>query len=273
MNDIIDISFFGMIVGYSLLIVPLAILIHQRVLILKDTILAVVRMTIQLLFVGFYLQYLFKLNSGWLNFLWIMVMIAVADGSITRSCRLRTLRFAIPVFVALFIGTAIPLLVVVGVILRAPALLNAQYLIPIGGIILGNCLRADIVGLSQFYQSIHTHEKAYHQSLAQGARLHEAIAPYVRDALRSSLMPTVASMAVIGLVALPGMMTGVVLAGADPLIAIKYQIIIMVGIFTGTTITVFAAIRLTVQSSFNSYGVLDRNIFRPKSSANKFLAI
>ena len=128
--------------------------------------------------------------------------------------------------------------------------------------ILGNCLRADIIGLSGFYESIRTHEKAYHQTLAQGARLHEAIAPYVRDALCSALMPTVASMAVIGLVALPGMMTGVILAGADPLIAIKYQIIIMVGIFTGTTITVYAAICLTAKNSFNSYGILDRSIFK-----------
>ena len=262
MNEIINISLEGMIAGYILLLIPLAIILHQRVPILKDTALALVRMTVQLLFVGFYLQYLFQLNNGWLNLLWLLIMIIVADGSILRGCRLRTSRFAVAVFFALFIGTAIPLVVFVGVILRTPGLLDAQYLIPIGGMILGNCLRADIIGLRNFYDAIRTHEKAYHQMLAQGARLREAIAPFVRDALQAALAPSVASMAVIGLVALPGMMTGVVLAGADPFIAIKYQIIIMVGIFTGTTITVFAAIRLTIKNSFNAYGVLDRTIFR-----------
>ncbi|MBN2209772.1 MAG: ABC transporter permease [Sedimentisphaerales bacterium] len=264
MNDIININISGMIVGYILLLVPLAIILYQRVPILKDTAIALVRMTVQLLFVGFYLQYLFKLNNVWLNLLWLLVMMVVADGSIIRGCRLRASCFAIPVFIALFIGTAIPVLVFVGIILRRPDLLDAQYAIPIGGMVLGNCLRADIIGLHGFYESIRTHEKAYHHTLAQGARLQEAIAPYVRDALQSALMPTVASMAVIGLVALPGMMTGTVLAGANPMIAIKYQIIIMVGIFTGTTITVFAAIRFTTKNCFNPFGVLDRTIFRSK---------
>ncbi len=262
MHDIIDISFPGMLAGYVLLIIPFAILLHQRVPILKDTALAIVHMTVQLLFVGFYLQYLFNLNNIWLNLLWLLVMIAVADGAIIRGCRLRASRFAIPVFIALLIGTAIPVFVFVSIILRRPDLLDAQYAIPIGGMVLGNCLRADIIGLHGFYESIRIREKAYHQTLAQGARLQEAIAPYLREALQSALMPTVASMAVIGLVALPGMMTGTVLAGANPMIAIKYQIIIMIGIFTGTTITVYAAIRFTTKNCFNPYGVLDRTIFR-----------
>jgi putative ABC transport system permease protein len=128
--------------------------------------------------------------------------------------------------------------------------------------VLGNCLRADIIGLKSFYGSLAKDERAYHQSLAQGARLHEAIHPYFRDALQSALMPTVASMATIGLVALPGMMTGVILAGADPLTAIKYQITIMIAILTGTGLTVFLAIRLTARNSFNAYGILDRDVFR-----------
>jgi putative ABC transport system permease protein len=165
-------------------------------------------------------------------------------------------------FIALLIGTVLPMIFFAGVILRLPGWFDAQYVIPLAGMILGNCLRADIIGLNNFYQSIHTNEKAYHQSLTYGAALAEAVSPFFRDALRSALAPTIASMATIGLVSLPGMMTGVILAGADPFTAIKYQIAIMIAIFSGTAVTVFLAIRLTLANSFNAYGILRPDILR-----------
>lgn len=262
MNDLLDISLESLAAGYLLLLFPLVILLHLRTPIIKATGIAVIRMTVQLLFVGFYLDIVFRLNNPWLNLAWLLVMIGVADGSIVSSCQLRLRRFAWPVFAALFGGTALPALVFVGPILQRPNWLDAQYVIPIAGMILGNCLRADILGLNSFYNGIVKNEKAYHQSLAQGARLHEATRPFFRDALHAALLPTVASMATIGLVALPGMMTGVILAGAAPLTAIKYQIAIMIAIFSGTAITVYLAVWLTVRSSFDAYGILDRRIFK-----------
>lgn len=262
MNKIVDIGIWPLAAGYLLLILPLAILLYQRVPIIKDTGIAVARMTVQLLFVGFYLQIVFRLNNPWLNLAWLVVMVAVADFSILRGCRLSVRRFVLPVFLALLAGTVIPVLVFVGPILERPSWLDAQYVIPLAGMVLGNCLRANIIGLQRFYEGIAKSEKAYHQSLAQGARLHEAVHPYFRDALQASLMPTVAAMATIGLVALPGMMTGVILAGADPMTAIKYQIAIMIAIFSGTAINVFLGIWLTIRGSFNAYGMLRGDVFR-----------
>ena len=100
------------------------------------------------------------------------------------------------------------------------------------------------------------------QNLAQGALLHEAIRPHMRKACQAALAPTVATMATIGLVSLPGMMTGVILGGASPAIAIKYQIVIMICIFSGTAITVALGLWLTAKRGFTPYGVLDRTIFR-----------
>ncbi len=262
MNEIVNIGVWRLAAGYLLLAFPLAIVLHQKVPILKDGVIAIVRMTVQLLFVGFYLQVVFRLNHPWLNLGWMVAMVGVADGSILRGCKLSPRRFMVPLFVALLAGTAIPVLMFVGPILKRPGWLDAQYVIPLAGMVLGNCLRADIIGLKTFYESIAKNEKAYHQSLAQGARLHEAVHPYFRDAVQAALLPTVASMATIGLVALPGMMTGVILAGADPLMAIKYQIAIMIAILSGTAITVFLAVWLTIRKSFTVYGLLDRTIFR-----------
>jgi putative ABC transport system permease protein len=258
MNQIIDISSWSLAGGYLLLIFPLAILIYQRVHILKETLIAVVRMTLQLLFVGLYLEVVFKLNNPFLNLAWVAVMVIVADFSILRGCKLNVKRFLLPVFIALLAGTAIPALAFVIPILRLSNWFDAQYIIPIAGMVLGNCLRADIIGLDNFYHSIDKNQKAYHQSLAQGASLMEALNPFFCNSLQAAMKPTIASMATIGLVALPGMMTGVILAGADPFTAIKYQIAIMIAIFSGTAITVFLAIRLTIHSTFNAYGILDQ---------------
>lgn len=260
--NIVDISFLSLAVGYGLLIFPLSILLWYRIPIVGDTLWAIVRMTVQLLFVGLYLQVVFSLNNFWLNGAWLLIMIGVADTSITRGCGLRLGRFAGPLFLALLLGTAVPLFFFVGPILARPHLLDAQYAIPIGGMILGNCLRADIIGVSNFYRSVRKSEKAFLQVLAQGARFSEATRPFLRDAVQAALAPTVATMATIGLVSLPGMMTGVILGGADPMTAIKYQIAIMIAIFSGTAITVALAIWLTMKRSFTAYGVLDCQIFK-----------
>jgi putative ABC transport system permease protein len=257
-----DIDLRGMLLGYVLLIFPLAVIVWLRVPLLKDMTIAILRMTLQLLFVGFYLQFVFQLNSPWLNALWLLIMIVVADVSIVRGCRLRLSRFAPPLFCALLLGTLPPLLLILVPILQRPQVLDAQYAIPLGGMILGNCLRADIMGTREFYESLRKGEKPFLLSLAQGASLGEATRPYFRDACHAALAPTVAAMATIGLVSLPGMMTGVILGGANPMTAIKYQILIMLAIFGGTAITVFLAIRLTLRVSFSTYGLLDRGIFR-----------
>jgi len=259
--NIIDISFFSLALAYLLLAAPLAIMLWLRLPMIGETLTAVVRMTLQLLFVGFYLQIIFDLNSLLLTGLWLMVMLIVADISIVRGCGLRLRRVACGVFVSLLIGTMTPLLFFILVIFQNLEAFSAQYVIPIGGMILGNCLRADIVGIQTFYESLRQNEKTYILALTQGANQNEALLPFIRKAFRAALTPTVATMATIGLVALPGMMTGVILGGGDPMTAIKYQIAIMIAIFAGTALTVILAIRLTTIGNFGAEGLLKREIF------------
>lgn len=262
--NIVDIGLWELAAAYLLLVFPLAVMLWYRIDMIGETAIALVRMTVQLLFVGLYLQVIFDLNVVWLNAAWLLVMVLVADVSIVRSTSLRLRRIALPLSAALLAGTATPLLLFVGLILRRSNLLDAQYAIPIGGMILGNCLRADIVGIRTFYDGLRTGEKTFLQSLADGAGLHEATRPHVRKACQAALSPTVATMATIGLVSLPGMMTGVILGGASPAVAIKYQIAIMISIFSGTAITLALGLWLTTKTSFTAYGVLDRTIFRSR---------
>ena len=258
----LDIRTTSLILGYLLLIIPITILLIYRIKLMKDMTISLLRLTLQLLLVGLYLQFLFKLNAWWLNVLWLLFMIIAADISLLSASKLSLRRFFFPIFFSLLAGTLVPLFYMVGIIIRLPNLLEAQYFIPIAGMIMGNSLRADIVGLSQFYNSIQSDEKCYLLSLAQGGTLRESVRPYLQRAFSASLAPTLATMATIGIVSLPGMMTGIILGGTDPVVAIKYQIAIMIAIFTGTTITVILGIILTIKQSFSKYGVLDPTIFK-----------
>lgn len=261
MNDGV-ISTTGTAIGYLMLLIPFAVLLWYKTGLGRVAMVAMIRMTVQLLFVGFYLQFVFARNHWGLNLAWLLVMIAVADGAILQRCDLRIKRLGLEMFVALFLGTLIPLGFFVGAIITIPNLLDARYLIPIGGMILGNCLRSNVVGLRGFYQALRKRESEYLYSLSQGASRSEAIRPFIREALQDAFAPALASFATIGLVSLPGMMTGVILAGADPINAILYQISIIIAIFTGTAITVWIGIVLTGKRAFTSYGILDKKIFK-----------
>ncbi|MDD2239688.1 MAG: ABC transporter permease [Kiritimatiellae bacterium] len=258
----IEIGFSGLAACYILLILPLAAMLWLRIPLIGQTLIAVIRMTVQLLLVGFYLQFLFDLDDARLTTLWLVVMISVADLSILRTTGLCLRCFAVPLFLALVVGTALPLFFFMALLLRQPNWMAAQYVVPIAGMILGNCLRADIVGIRTFYTSIRTSNRDYLRRLACGAGRAEAVRPYLRDACAAALAPTVASMATVGLVSLPGMMTGVILGGANPMVAIQYQIAIMIAIFCGTAVTVVAVLLLTLRSAFTPSGILDLTIFR-----------
>ena len=256
------IHLWGLVAGYGLLIIPLAILLWAKVPLVGRMLTGGVRMTVQLLLVGFYLQVVFDLNNPWLNGAWVLVMIGVADISIIRGAGLRIRRLALPLFISLLVGIAVPLLYFLAVILRLPDLLEARFVIPIGGMILGNCLRANIIGVRSFYQSIRQSEKAFCQQLADGATLAEATKPHLQHTLQEALAPTLGTMATIGVVSLPGMMTGAILGGLDPMAAIKYQIAIMIAIFTGTSITILLGILSTRRVAFDDFGMLKRDIFK-----------
>lgn len=261
-----DISFAHLAAGYLLLIIPLGIFLWHGLPLIGTTLISTIRMTVQLLFVGFYLQVLFDLNNPWLNMTWLTLMIIVADVSIIRSCGLNFRIFSATIFFALFLGTLIPVFIFLRVILYPTPAFDARFLVPIAGMILGNCLRADIVGLQTFYGSLRQREKQYLHYLSAGARLQEALLPFIQESLQAALTPTIATMATMGLVALPGMMTGVMMGGISPATAIKYQIAIMIAIFSGTAITMVLAIYFSLRKSLSPQGSLNHGIFKSDSS-------
>ena len=119
--------------------------------------------------------------------------------------------------------------------------------------LLGNCIQSNIIGLTAYYSRLREDQLLYYYALANGATRDEALFPFMRDALRKAANPAIASMAVIGLVSLPGMMTGQILGGSNPRVAIKYQIMIMIAIFTASLLTVISAIFIANKFAFDDF--------------------
>ncbi len=261
--DIIDLSWQQLALGFLILLIPAYVLWRYETDLNKEMLISTVRMVVQLLFVGYYLEYLFKFDHPLVNALWIVVMVVVADfATVDRSELSKNKNTLIPVFFATLFGIGIINIFFLHVVIGLPKLLAAQYTIPITGMVLGNCLRSNVIGFNAFYYSLKEQKERYQFYLACGATRQEALKPFIADALKKSANPTLASMATIGLVSLPGMMTGQILSGSSPMIAIKYQIMIMLAIFSGTILSVFLGIKFSNYFVFKETDMLDESILK-----------
>lgn len=259
MNGTLSLS--SMILIYALMLIPLAIFFHFRLGLIRETLIALVRMTVQLLLVGLYLNYIFQLNNPLLNFLWLIVMLVVANLSILNKSGLRRG----PLFWRSFMSISLSTLFVSGwfivMAIRPEPMYDARYLIPITGMILGNCLRGNVVSLERFYRGIRDNENEFMTYLLLGATLKEAIRPYLRDAIKAAANPSIATMATMGIVSLPGMMTGQILGGALPITAIQYQLAIMICIFTAMVCASLFNILFSLPLAFDDFQQLRPDIF------------
>ena len=253
MNGAKDIEWIYLLLGYLLLLIPITGLGYFRTGLIKPTLIAVARMTAQLVLVGLYLEFIFTLNNKWVNLLWVLLMVTFASLAVISRTSLRYKYYLFPVFWATALSLAVIVAYFFVVVLRLENYFEARYLIPITGMLLGNCLNSNIIGLNAYYSRLRLEQQLYRYALANGATRAEALQPFIKDALIKAFNPSIASMAVIGLVSLPGMMTGQILGGSDPVVAIKYQIMIMISIFTASLLTVILTIFFANRYAFDSY--------------------
>ena len=262
MDKVVDINYFELFAGYALMLIPVFVLWYYKTGIVKDTLIATVRMTVQLLLVGLYLEYFFKLNNGLINVVWVIIMSLIASYTIIKRTGLRFRLFFIPVLVSGIISIAVTDAFFLGYVIKLNNIFDARYFIPITGMLMGNTLRTIIIALDAYYLRIDDEENYYRWYLANGATRNEALNPFMRDALKKAFNPTVATMAVMGLISLPGMMTGQILGGSDPSVAVKYQIMLLITIFSSAIMNVVLTILFSNRFAFDKYDNLKKDIFR-----------
>jgi ABC-type uncharacterized transport system, permease component len=250
-----DISYTHLLVGYLLLLIPIWFLQYYKTGLVKDTLLATARMSVQLFLIGFYLEFLFKLNNAWVNLLWVGIMITTAAYTVVKRSKQRIGLLWMPVSVAILISVIICAGFFLGIVLDLPSAFEARYFIPICGMVLGNILNTNVISLNTFYSGVEREKTLYLFSLANGAHPAEAQRYFMREALIKSLNPAIATMAVMGLISLPGIMTGQILGGSSPSVAIKYQIMIMIVIFSSSLISVLVTLWISTRRAFDKFGI------------------
>lgn len=259
--DMNNIPLSSLVYVFFLMLVPLGLSCFYELKLTKPFLISASRMLLQLTFIGLFLKYLFTLNNPFVNISWLAFMVLSAVFTALKSSAIKIKKFLIPTFISFFAATFLTVIYLNTMVIRLESVFSARYLIVIGGMLLGNSLRSNILGITTFYNNIRQEEKQYLYLLSLGATKKEAKLPYLRKSLVLALKPSIATMGTLGLVSIPGMMTGVILGGVSPLIALKYQIMIMLAILTSTSASLSLTILLTSKTCFDSFGILKRDIF------------
>ena len=228
----------GLVLLLALMSWRLRLGVERRVLI------AAARSTVQLILLGLVLKVLFELKSlPWIAAL-ALFMLTVAGWEVMARQKHRYQGpwgmgiGTLSMFLSSFSVTLLALLVII----RVEPWYQPQYLIPLLGMLLGNTMTGIAIALDQLSRQAWEGRNRIEARLLLGARWDEAIGDIRREALRAGLIPIVNAMAAAGVVSLPGMMTGQILAGSPPMEAAKYQLLIMFLISAGTGLGSLAAV-------------------------------
>ena len=221
----------------------------------KDTIVAVIRSTIQLLAVGFVLQFVFDSESMIFIILMIMLMIfAATHNARKKGVTIKGITWKlVSTYVFIEVLTQSILL---GFHIIPP---TAQYIIPISGMMIGNSMVLSILFLNRFTAEIDTHQDKAEQILSLGGTPKQAIHKQLITSIQASTIPTIESQKTIGLVQLPGMMSGQIIAGADPIQAVQFQLLILFLVLTSAVVTSAMLGFLSYPSLFNNRMQLLKN--------------
>ncbi|NMB10756.1 MAG: iron export ABC transporter permease subunit FetB [Firmicutes bacterium] len=207
----------------------------------RDIAIGTVRTFVQLLAVGFVLQQLF----GAARWYWVILALAIMTTVAAYNAMKRQAGAKQGLFVvmasAIATAAAITLVLVIGVVLRVRPWYQPQYVIPIAGMIIGNSMNGAALVVNRLHSELTLRRSAVEAALALGAPAREAASLALRESLRAAMMPTINSMMTVGLVQLPGMMTGQIISGVSPLDAVRYQIVVMLMIAAATAVTAIAA--------------------------------
>jgi putative ABC transport system permease protein len=251
MNGVIDIGYWDLLWGYALLIVPIYVLWYYKTGLVKDGIISIARMSVQLFMVGLYLEYIFDLNNTYINITWVFIMTVIAAYTVVVRSGLKLSLMFIPVFLAGFISIGITDAYFLGYVIKLDNMFEARYFIPITGMLLGNTLKTIIISLSYYFKQLDAENGLYNWYLANGATRTEALTRFKREALKIAFNPVIAATAIVGLISLPGMMTGQILGGSSPNVAIKYQIMLMITVFSSSIISVILTLLISDRHVFD----------------------
>jgi putative ABC transport system permease protein len=246
-------------VALALLLVAVAVVISsvRGVGLERDLLVGTVRSFVQLLAVGYVLDFVLGGHGAWtIVILGVMVLTATLTSG-SRARRVPGARRVAASALAVAAGGTIGVLTLLHII---P--LSARAIVPLGSMIITSAMNTTSLVMTRLYDDLAAARREVEARLSLGLTSHEAAGPWHRRALRSGMLPTVDNTKVVGLVSLPGAMTGMILAGASPLAAVRLQMVVMYMLLGGNAFAALVAGELTVRRLFTSAHQLSRSVRR-----------
>jgi len=252
MKGIINLSLFQMICAYLFIILVLFLVRYKGINREKDILVSCFRMSVQLVLTGYVLIYIFKNPSALITFIVILVMEVFSIYTIIKRLKQKVSReFKKIISISVIVGTTTCLFYFLFIVIRIKPWFDPQYFIAISGMLLGNSMTAIALGSNNLLEQMKSKRDLIEGALILGATPREASKEIVNSSFDSALLPTINSMLGMGIVFLPGMMTGQILSGVSPITAISYQIAVMLGIFGAVSLSSFITVELGYKTFFN----------------------
>ena len=216
------------------------------------------RTVLQLLVVGYMLEFIFALNNPWAVLAVLLVMLTIA-AIVARNRISKKYPALLPlVWGSILVSTALTLCYTNLLVIQPASWYEPQYLIPLAGIVLGNAMNGAAIAGERLVSTFNASKLEIETHLSLGATPEQAVAQYRKDAIKAGLIPTINQMMVVGIVTLPGIITGQLLSGVNPLDASSYQILIMFMLAFANLVTTLLVTRGLCRQFFNQAAQLVR---------------
>ena len=250
MKDVVEMQIWQFSLIYILLLIVMGVMKKCRINQTKRLIIASARMTVQLALAGFLLTYIFNNPHPAFTLLYLAAMTGFAVYRVLSQNKELSPRFQMVIALSIAFSGITVIAFFIGIVV-GESLVNPQYVIPIGGMLMGNTMTGVTLGVKTFRESLNGQRARIDALLNIGATPEKVLLPFVRQALETALLPTVNSMVGMGIVSLPGMMTGQILSGTLPTTAILYQIAIMIAICAVVCLSSFGALYFGYRTLYN----------------------
>ena len=247
MNNV-DVSYLSLFLALSLVLVALIISSKEKLGLTKDIIASVLRTIVQLTVVGYLLYYIFDVDNIFLTLAMVLIIVYNASRQADKRNPNHKKRFH-QSFLAIFLATGLTLTVL---ILSGAIQFLPSQIIPITGMIASNSMVAIGLCYREMNSLFRDQRQQVLEKLALGAPVKLASASIVRQSIRTAMQPTIDSAKTVGLVSLPGMMSGLIFAGVNPIFAIKYQIMVMFMLLSATSLGAVIAAYFAYRTYFNN---------------------
>ncbi len=252
MKDVINLQIWQMASAYVFIVVLLIFVRIRGISREKEILISALRMTLQLILVGYILVYLFENINPLYTILVIIIMEIFAIYNIFKRTKTKLSNPLKKIIaISMLLGTLSSILYFLFIVVNISPWYDPRYFIPISGMIIGNSMTGISLGVTRLVDGMYTQKHLVESALMLGATPRMAAKKIVNNAFDSAILPTINSMVGMGIVFLPGMMTGQILSGISPITAIEYQIAIMLGILGSVSLTVILFINLGYKTFFN----------------------